>query len=238
MREPQINKQELSPLETELDRFNQGTGSVAIGLTSGSTGQGQFAVAIGQRSANAIQGTGSVAIGYQAGFTGQGQYAVAIGYNAGPTGQAANSIAINASVNAFTPGASGFYVSPINSYTGTATSYQGLFYNTSTNEIVRNGAVPRAWCSFNGKTGTFQAQYNFSSATKTAVGDWTLTFTTAMPDANYAITTAGIQDISPTLFYDRYISAYPISTTQVRVICANFSIGYVDPQYVGVSVFR
>ncbi len=228
-------------LGNSAGQFNQGTGSVAIGLNAGFTGQRQFAVAIGQQAAQGVQGTGSVAIGYQAGFTGQGQYAVAIGHNAGPTGQASNSIAINASVNAFTPGASGFYVNPVNLYSGTATGYVGLAYNTSTNEIVRSGGVARAWCVFNGKTGptgTYQAQYNFSSATKTATGDFTLIFTNAMPDANYAITTAQTQDISPSLFTDRYVSAYPVDSTRLRILCMNFGIGYIDPQYVGVSVFR
>jgi hypothetical protein len=44
----------------------------------------------------------------------------------------------------------------------------------------------RAWVNFNG-TGTvaIRAQFNVSSITDNGTGDYTLNFTTAMPDANY-----------------------------------------------------
>lgn len=45
----------------------------------------------------------------------------------------------------------------------------------------------RAWVNFDG-TGTvaIRASYNVSSITDNGVGDYTVNFTTAMPDANYA----------------------------------------------------
>ena len=47
----------------------------------------------------------------------------------------------------------------------------------------------RAWVNFNG-TGTvaIRASGNVSSITDTGVGGYTVNFTTAMPDANYAVT--------------------------------------------------
>lgn len=54
----------------------------------------------------------------------------------------------------------------------------------------------RAWCNFNGTlTGTNppRAGGNVSSITRNSVGDYTINFTTALPDANYAVlgTTTG-----------------------------------------------
>ena len=52
---------------------------------------------------------------------------------------------------------------------------------------VVNGSA-RAWVNFNG-TGTvaIRASYNVSSITDNGTGDYTLNFTTAIADANYAI---------------------------------------------------
>ena len=46
----------------------------------------------------------------------------------------------------------------------------------------------RAWVNFDGQTTppTIRASGNVSSVTRTATGDYTVNFTTAMPDTNYA----------------------------------------------------
>jgi hypothetical protein len=46
----------------------------------------------------------------------------------------------------------------------------------------------RAWVNFDGTTspGTIRASGNVSSVTRNATGDYTINFTTAMPDANYS----------------------------------------------------
>lgn len=56
-----------------------------------------------------------------------------------------------------------------------------------------NGFLPlypqfgvRAWVNFNGTNGAIRASGNVSSVTRNAAGDYTINFTTAMPDANYA----------------------------------------------------
>jgi hypothetical protein len=56
--------------------------------------------------------------------------------------------------------------------------------------------LAKAWVNFNG-TGTvaIRASYNVSSITDVALGQYTVNFTTAMPDANYAPTgMAGYKD--------------------------------------------
>ena len=66
--------------------------------------------------------------------------------------------------------------------------------NSSTPSAIANG-IAKAWVNFNG-TGTvaIRAQYNVSSITDNGVGDYTVNFTSAFADANYAITTLGGND--------------------------------------------
>lgn len=56
--------------------------------------------------------------------------------------------------------------------------------------------APRAWVTFNG-AGTIQASGNVSSVTKNSTGDYTINFTTAMPNANYAIAGMTNRDSTP-----------------------------------------
>ena len=120
----------------------QGDYSVAVGVDAGEFTQGQSSVALGANAGQYYQGDYSVAVGAYAGHTGQGSNAIAIGYKAGETGSVTNSIILNASGSSLTPGASGFYVDPINNLT--TLSYTGitgtLLYDTGTKSIVYNTA--------------------------------------------------------------------------------------------------
>lgn len=96
----------------------------------------------------------------------------------------------------------------------------------------------RAWVNFNG-TGTvaIRASGNVSSITDNGVGDYTVNFTTSMPDANYAVGSAcgdgatgsmritGVSDANPTA------SAYRMATF-------NLSSSRADPIFVLASFFR
>ena len=68
------------------------------------------------------------------------------------------------------------------------------FQNSSGTEI---GTMCRAWVNFNG-TGTvaIRAQFNVSSITDNGTGDYTLNFTTAMPDANYCVSSCYRNNVS------------------------------------------
>lgn len=45
----------------------------------------------------------------------------------------------------------------------------------------------RAWISFNGSSGAINGSGNISSVSNNATGDWTINFSTSMPDGNYSI---------------------------------------------------
>jgi hypothetical protein len=63
--------------------------------------------------------------------------------------------------------------------------------NSSTPAAIANGTA-KAWVNFNG-TGVvaIRAQYNVSSITDNGTGDYTVNFTSALADANYAMSYGG-----------------------------------------------
>ena len=87
----------------------------------------------------------------------------------------------------------------------------------------------RAWVNFNG-TGTvaIRASANVSSITDNGTGDYTVNFTTAMPDANYAaVTDATDRTASRIIAY---------ATGSARVV--TYDTGFLDSDAVSVVVFR
>lgn len=104
-----------------------------------------------------------------------------------------------------------------------------------------SGAAPffacRAWVNFNG-TGTvaIRASGNVSSITDNGVGDYTVNFTTAMPDANYVGTGLG-----STIGTDgRRISegGAARTTTAFRVSTENSAGANTDATHVNLAFFR
>lgn len=68
---------------------------------------------------------------------------------------------------------------------------------------AQSGSAPiygaRAWVNFNGtSTVAIRASGNVSSITDNGTGDYTVNFTTAMPDANYS----GVTDCGDTTAYE------------------------------------
>jgi hypothetical protein len=102
----------------------------------------------------------------------------------------------------------------------------------------------RAWVNFNG-TGTvaIRASGNVSSITDNGVGDYTVNFTTAMPDANYTIT-SGMYDTNGT--GNVYMTPQTWSTKatgSVKVFSSNLqgsanSVSRVDQAFIDVAIFR
>jgi hypothetical protein len=105
----------------------------------------------------------------------------------------------------------------------------------------------RAWVNFNG-TGTvaIRASGNASSITDNGAGDYTVNFTTAMPDANYAVNgTSATDSTSPDFANNNPVmvrgGAIGMSTTSVRIKVGQSNSGgfsFTDRDFVGVSIFR
>lgn len=104
----------------------------------------------------------------------------------------------------------------------------------------------RAWVNFNG-TGTvaIRASGNVSSITDNGTGDYTVNFTTAMPDANYGVS-ATISGFFGTSYF--IISTIKVktdntgadlqSTTQVKLVSGNSAGTSTDVPVFNVSIFR
>ena len=102
----------------------------------------------------------------------------------------------------------------------------------------------RAWVNFNGtSTVAIRASGNVSSITDNGTGDYTVNFTTAMPDANYSVCTSGIVvlDQSSTYGFATRVSstggtAGLKSTSQIRLL--NRRETNYDIAECNVTIFR
>jgi hypothetical protein len=98
----------------------------------------------------------------------------------------------------------------------------------------------RAWVNFQG-TGTvaIRASGNVSSITDNGTADYTVNFTTAMPDVNYSINgVAGNNATSMACVCQPHSIASP-SVSAVRLIAARSDgVIDVDPRIFCVSIFR
>lgn len=124
---------------------------------------------------------------------------------------------------------------------GTTGSFTG---NMSFNSGFGSAGVAygcRAWVNFNG-TGTvaIRASGNVTSITDNGVGDYTVNFTTAMPDANYCTCYGGQFDAAGSgaafAVFGLSRTASPQTTGGVRVITGNTSL--TDIPIVNVAIFR
>jgi hypothetical protein len=124
-----------------------------------------------------------------------------------------------------------------------------------TNALNASGSSPvyacRAWVNFNG-TGTvaIRASGNVSSITDNGVGDFTINFTTAMPDANYCVTFGTTASSGESRLYNYACIAYDDfgagtvpSTTALRIRTGSTgssvtSADYRDVPYQYVAIFR
>lgn len=106
--------------------------------------------------------------------------------------------------------------------------------------INATGSAPiyaaRAWVNFNGQgTVAIRASGNVSSITDNGVGDYTVNFTTAMVDANYA---APVSFVRPSTGTDYALEAnvFDYTASSVRVVTRGSS--NVDSFVVALAVFR
>ena len=100
----------------------------------------------------------------------------------------------------------------------------------------------RAWVNFNG-TGTIaiRASGNVSSITDNAVGDYTVNFTTAMPDANYVTSLNGgnTTNTAETYATEAKGAAYLKTTSAYRMNTYNYNTTTTaDRENVYIVVFR
>lgn len=106
-------------------------------------------------------------------------------------------------------------------------------------KVQSNGVTTNAlaWVNFNG-TGTvaIRSSYNVSSITDNGTGDYTINFTNALSDANYAPQVSIDRDGTSGVYG---MSGYSITrtTTTCRVITIFYTGAYYDQTMVSVAIF-
>jgi hypothetical protein len=120
-----------------------------------------------------------------------------------------------------------------------------ILFNSGASFDSPPGSAPvyacRAWVNFNG-TGTvsIRASGNVSSISDNGVGNYTMNFSTALPDTNYAYKGTGEQQSTGTaaawLTVVKY-SGGAQSTTALQIATLNAST-YADPPALCLSIFR
>jgi hypothetical protein len=130
---------------------------------------------------------------------------------------------------------------------------------TATKLSTTTGSAPayacRAWVNFDGTRDTtgavstantnrfIRSSGNVTSVLRNGTGDYTVTFTTAMSDANYAITLGGQVDFgssgNPWFFGLRATNNVinTKTTSQCRFFCANDNFVGVDGVDLSVTIF-
>lgn len=111
--------------------------------------------------------------------------------------------------------------------------------NRSTPAAIANGTC-KAWVNFNG-TGTIaiRASYNISSITDGGTGSYTAIFTTAMPDANYAVVTGGPNGTNGTnITALNLLSVSAASFVLQQTATGGGTGGLTDSSLVCAAVFR
>ena len=101
----------------------------------------------------------------------------------------------------------------------------------------------KAWVNFNG-TGTvaIRASFNVSSITDNGTGDYTVNFTTAMPDANYSALgtvkiVGGVGGQNMRIHNDAYGTS--VTTTALKIqITSSGNNNLADSEMINVAIFR
>lgn len=124
---------------------------------------------------------------------------------------------------------------------GTDTT-RALTPSTLRSGLNATGTAPvyacRAWVNFDG-TGTvaIRASGNVSSITDNGTGDYTVNFTTAMPDANYAVLFGGMPDTDYLLGVQVASGTTP-TTSSVRITTGAYNTTRVDTSRLHVACIR
>jgi len=118
----------------------------------------------------------------------------------------------------------------------------GSAVTDSAGVAVKGGVPAQAWVNFNGQgTVAIRASFNVSSITDNAVGDYSVNFTTAMVDANYALGGSTQLDLNSAnnvgnsaLSISRFAA---LTAGSCRVVCVGGDGNVRDHLVVAVSIF-
>ncbi len=103
---------------------------------------------------------------------------------------------------------------------------------------TEQGQLCKAYVNFNG-TGTvaIRASYNVSSITDNGTGDYTVNFTTALADANYAVAASNGYSSITAADASRSLNTVTYATGSLRVVSTRNAVAN-DIEYMNLAIFR
>jgi hypothetical protein len=117
--------------------------------------------------------------------------------------------------------------------------------NTDTGIFATNNAylgIAKAWVNYKGtSTQSIRSSFNVSSVTRNGTGDYTINFSTAMIDANYAVSGVGGNNDSSAGYVVIYQSGgqagtYSPTTSACRILVGQNSGTLVDNTVICVTI--
>ncbi|NBX48585.1 hypothetical protein EBT25_01365, partial [bacterium] len=125
---------------------------------------------------------------------------------------------------------------------GGTTAANGSFATLSFNSGYGSVATAygcRAWVNFVGSTASISGNGNVSSITRNAAGDYTVNFTNAMPDANYAVTAWARSSTAGNYCVVTANSGTGAnSTASAKITVRDSGPNLTDPSVACVAIFR
>jgi len=105
---------------------------------------------------------------------------------------------------------------------------------------IIGGQLCRVWVNFNGtSTVAIRASYNVSSITDNGPGDYTVNFTTAMPDANYCVAGSASNTSAGGTAKSLLVSETTApSSSAVRIVTPLGTAGNFDTIHTSIAIFR
>lgn len=104
--------------------------------------------------------------------------------------------------------------------------------STSTANVI-NGA--KAWVNWDGSSGsgnTIRASYNVSSVTRNSTGNYTINFTNALTDGNYAVAGSGVDGAGPVIT----VGSTSTTSCSIQTVIPNVSLS--NCSRASVAIFR
>ena len=136
-------------------------------------------------------------------------------------------------IDFITNGQSRLRIEPTGQIKAVYESQVGTDYNTT----LHNGYFCRSWVNFNGTgTVTIRSSGNVSSITDNGTGDYTLNFTTALPDVNYGANVTTSNTFS-SYAIKGYVNIYSVNSIRINGE-RDTSGSNIDSEFINVSVFR
>lgn len=111
--------------------------------------------------------------------------------------------------------------------------------NTDTGLFSTNNAylgIAKAWVNFVGSSGTTNASFNVSSVTRVGAGQYTINFTTAMPNIYYVTTTAASNNSTSGVQTGAFCWGTQTTTT-TNIATTNGAANIQDQAVAYVAVF-